>query len=521
MTEQLQKLQKGRESRSILIIDDDEALAQSLSRVLKPFFQNCVIANDGQEGLALFLDYLQRNNPFTIVMTDLELPKKGGLSLIKEIRSLEANQPIIILSAHDGAELMSEAIALEVQAYLLKPLSMPKLFATLEKIFYKTNPELEKVHIDPITGYKVVIDFESYLDALTTDTTIVMKIKINHLVNIYNLIGEEFTNKYLHELCSSLQNLCADLDATFYKISKDELAFVLQDVEIDFAKTLANDMSLVAKYFHLFENGIIINSTISVSITQGKSDFTVSNAQSVMKMIYNAIEKNEIIPYIQPAFELRSNKIEFFNSYIRIKENETIFEPKNFLHVAQNAHQLSIITRAMIKNSFALKHAIQPQDALLVIYLCDEDIYDMSLLQYTLFWAERYDIDPATIGFEIAACALSFEYKFSLISELKERGFKIMIRQVGIEKFDLYSFIDIKPHYIKLHPTLFSIASQDTHTMENLKKMIEIMHIIGTKIVATKIQEKQELNLAKSLEIDIIQGYELAHPHKVREDESR
>ncbi len=64
MTEQLQKLQKGRESRSILIIDDDEALAQSLSRVLKPFFQNCVIANDGQEGSRTLFGLFTKKQPF-------------------------------------------------------------------------------------------------------------------------------------------------------------------------------------------------------------------------------------------------------------------------------------------------------------------------------------------------------------------------------------------------------------------------------------------------------------------------
>lgn len=517
MIKQLQKLQKGRDSRSVLLVDDDKELALSLSKLLKPFFLNCVIAHDGKEALELFQEHLKKNNPFTLVITDLELPKKGGLSLIKEIRKAVLDEPIIILSAYDSAEFMAEAIALEVQAYLLKPLSMPKLFSTLQKIFDKVEDELQENQIDPVTGCYLIPDFDNFLSRHTSDTTILIKIKINHLLHIYNLVGEEYANKYLYELCNSLQNLCAENDAAFYKVAKDELVVVLQHSTLEFAKNLSNDMGLIAKYFHLFEDGIIVNSTVSITITQGKDYLSVANAQSIMKMLYNAVENNDIMTYIQPAFHLGTQSVEFYNSYVRIKEKGAIFEPRSFLNIAENTHQLSMITRAVVKNSFANKHLLQPSNALLIITLSDEDIYDKSLFQYILFWAERYEIDPTQIGFEVAALALSthLEEHFSLLDALKELGYKIIIAEVGLKGLDLYRLISVGPDYVKLHPQLLSMIEENLDAIKNVQKIIAIMHLIGTQVVGAKIEDTQKLTVAKSLNIDIIQGYALAHPYEV------
>jgi len=74
----IQRLKEGAETRSVLIIDDDPEIAESLSRILRVFFREYVIASDGEEALALFYERFKASNPFTLVVTDLELPKLGG-----------------------------------------------------------------------------------------------------------------------------------------------------------------------------------------------------------------------------------------------------------------------------------------------------------------------------------------------------------------------------------------------------------------------------------------------------------
>ena len=553
MSDLIKKLQVGSESRSILIIDDDIELAESFCRILKMFFKESVIATDGEEGLKLFKEYLERAKPFTMVLTDLRLPKKGGLTLIKEIRTLVPLEPVIIVSAYDDAEFMAEAISLDVQGYLLKPLAMPKLFEALEKVLLSSiNPTSSQINnIDPITQFPLLPTLESYLANSSSKERILMRLKVDHLMNVYTIIGKEYADEYLRELCIVLKNLQVNTENRFYRIATDELALILEDKELSYADNLAKNMALVAKYFHISENGIIINSTLSIGIAQGGNDLlkysrlaleklqmgegssisfytqsdqdknlNISNGRSMMKMIFEAVENNHIIPYIQPAYILETEKVEFFNSYARIFKDGNIFEPSSFINIAKNASQLSMITRAMIKNSFAIKDSLIPQNSIFIIQLSDEDLHDESLSPYILFWANRYNINPVMFGFEISSSAFSlyFYEKFSLIKWLKKAGYKIIVKEWGLSQSNLLAMVDIKPDYIKLHPDIIQLAMSSGGGLKKMKKVVEIIHNIGSKVVATFIENAKELEFVKTIGVDVLQGYKFGHP-KALEDE--
>ncbi|MBU0632363.1 EAL domain-containing protein [bacterium] len=547
MSNLIKRLQSGSEHRSVLIIEDDIELAESLGRILKMFFEDITIANDGVAALELFKEQQQKSKSFTLVVSDLELPKKGGLALIKEIRLLVPSQPVMIVSAHDEAEFLSEAIALDVQGYLLKPLSMPKLFENLEKILFKTNTEItaEEKDMDPITRLKTLPALESYLSSFATEKTILLRIKVNHLSNIYNLIGEEYADGYIRELIVLLNSLS---DAVFYRIGLDEFCLVLNDKELDYANNLAKDMVLLAKYFHISENGIIINSTLSIGLAQGATNLlkyskfalqgddnthpnsvvsytqndyernlSVANGREVMKMIYTAIEDNNIVPYIQPIVNIKTDRIELFNSYVRIFKEEKIYGPETFLTIAENAHQVSMITRSMIKNTFALKNRVIPDDAVLIVYLSEEDFYDESLLLYITFLTNRYKIDPSKIGFEIVHKTLSLisAKEFSLVEELKELGYKIILSRFGFDG-NLSLILELKPDYIKIDPQIVEFLQEEPEKIWLIEKIIEIIHSIGAKAIVTHISNDKSFELISSTDIDCVQGYNVGYPYKVK-----
>ena len=549
----IKRLRIGSELRSVLIVDDEVEIAESLGRILKMFFKNCVVAKDGEEGVELFKMAQERKDPFTMVITDLELPKKGGLALIKEIRTLEPHVPILILSAHDDAEFMSEAIALEVQGYLLKPIAMPKLLESLEKVFSKASqfcPQCDE--IDEVTGIPMLSKLEEYLQTHTTERTVLMRIRINHLANIYALMEkEEYADEFLKELYHIFKTLQSDEDAIFFRIAKDELILILQNTELLYAYNLAKDMALVAKYFQTSQDGIILNSTLSIGITQGKNNLlnnakialerskqegessvyifslkddvqiAAENKRLMAKMIYNAVENDQIIPYIHPAYNAHEERIEFYNSYMRIAMEGDVIKPATFLNIAKDAHQLSMLTRTMIKNSFALRYSLLPLDNILNIQLGVEDFYDDTLLAYILFWADRYQIDPLTIGFEFSSTLLSSYPKedLSLIKELQNHGYKIILKDWNNEYSNLLALVDVKPDYVKLAQDVIKMKSQDLKVVSQMQKVIQILHIVGTKVVASFVESQEELQFAKEIGVDVIQGYKMGYPYRIQIDE--
>jgi len=78
----------------ILIIEDDERMAELIRRGLEENGYNVTLATDGGEGLSIALE-----NHFDVVVTDILLPTKNGLELCKELKKANEKYPIIMLTA--------------------------------------------------------------------------------------------------------------------------------------------------------------------------------------------------------------------------------------------------------------------------------------------------------------------------------------------------------------------------------------------------------------------------------------
>lgn len=549
MSNIIQELQIGSERRSVLIIDDDPELAESLKRIVQMFFKECIIAPDGDAGLEIYRKRLKSINPITLVITDLELPKRGGLGVIKEIRALSKSQPILILSAHDDADFMSEAISLEVQGYLLKPLSMPKFFQHLEKILLDTSSTSPKtVHTDPVTQWKLLPELEEFLKSPIKEPIALLRIRVNYLSHIYDLVGAEYADEYVSELGRLLESLQMNSGGVFYRCDNDEFCLVLTNQNLEYARALANDMESIARYFHTSEKGIILNSTLSIGIAYGtenlldnsrlalenfihpdsagvmefiqsdeERDRTRIKGREVLKMIFHAIEHENIVPYVQPIVSALSGEIEIFNSFVRIRQEEKIYGPETFLNIAINTHQMTMITRSMIRNTLSLSTTIQPSNAILTICLSDEDLNDEALLAYIPFWTERYRLEPSKIAFELVGRAKEdfSNAPFPLIKELKSRGYKIILNRFGSGEFNLAYLFELKPDYIKIHPDLIKQLHTEPQVLLIIQKLVDIIHLVGAKAIATHLSTDSDIELLKSINIDYLQGYAVAAPYEV------
>ncbi len=111
---------------TILVVDDEKSIVDILEFNLNREGYQVLKAYDGEEGLRLF----NENNP-DLVLLDIMMPKKDGLQVCKEIRSL-SNTPIIMLTAK--AEEVDKVIGLEFGAddYVTKPFSVREVLARVK-----------------------------------------------------------------------------------------------------------------------------------------------------------------------------------------------------------------------------------------------------------------------------------------------------------------------------------------------------------------------------------------------------
>lgn len=120
-------------STRVLLVEDEDVARKTLSFYLNTIFDEVVVACDGEEGSATFKRNFEDNNPFDLVLTDLKMPNKDGISMIDDIRILVANQRFIIVSAHKNEDDLLKLINLRVLGYFVKPLNIDNMMEMLKK----------------------------------------------------------------------------------------------------------------------------------------------------------------------------------------------------------------------------------------------------------------------------------------------------------------------------------------------------------------------------------------------------
>lgn len=110
---------------TILIVEDDPSLNAALAATLKAAGFRPVPAHSAGEGLRWFAHY----NP-DLVLLDLGLPDRDGLTVIREIRA-KATTPIVVLSARNAEAVKVEALDLGADDYVAKPFGLDELMARI------------------------------------------------------------------------------------------------------------------------------------------------------------------------------------------------------------------------------------------------------------------------------------------------------------------------------------------------------------------------------------------------------
>lgn len=113
---------------TVLCVDDEEEFLEYLSSILKKYFLKVYSVASAKEAYTII-----EENPIDIVITDLYMPKTNGIDFIKKIRAERSDISVIFLTACFEKDFLHAAVPLGLDAYLIKPISLEKLFETLQR----------------------------------------------------------------------------------------------------------------------------------------------------------------------------------------------------------------------------------------------------------------------------------------------------------------------------------------------------------------------------------------------------
>ncbi len=115
---------------TILCVEDEDGIRKRLVNTLKYYFAEVYEASNAEEAYELYYEHKP-----SIIISDIEMPKKNGIELISDIRKDDLTTIVVMLTAYSSEEYLLSLINLNINHYILKPVTSENLLNGIIKAF--------------------------------------------------------------------------------------------------------------------------------------------------------------------------------------------------------------------------------------------------------------------------------------------------------------------------------------------------------------------------------------------------
>lgn len=233
----------------ILVVDDDPYVLESISLLLGKYGYKVAACGSAKDAIAKF-----KTGGIDVVLTDVRMPQVSGIELLEQIRALNTETPVILMTAYGELDVAIDAIKKGVFDFIIKPYKPEYLAYTVEKaIRYNGLVQMEK-------NYKRMLE----------DT---VKIKTQELADALSMV-KNMSKEVIHRLASAAEFKDTETGSHILRMGlySQKLAQLL-DMPADFVEviTVASLMHDVGKIgipdSVLLKPGILIKDEIKVMKT--------------------------------------------------------------------------------------------------------------------------------------------------------------------------------------------------------------------------------------------------------------
>jgi len=259
----------------ILLVEDEREVRTELTRFLQRFSHTVISAENGEEGLAFF-----RSHAPDIVISDIRMPKMNGIEMAKAIKKIAPEQPIVFTTAHGDNGYFIEAIEMQIDGYILKPVDLGLLKKKIQDINKKLKAEKER---KLYTG--ILDDIAQMQDSMLAvydekATPVFFNKKLLRFLGHATL--EDF-----RDACGSLGDLFEEKDGCFHPETHQSGVWVQEIQKVETDKRLVSLKSAKDNQSHLF----------LVSLSKQTQN---SNVIATFSEVTSIIEKNR--QYMHDAY---------------------------------------------------------------------------------------------------------------------------------------------------------------------------------------------------------------------------
>lgn len=139
MQAQLEKIIPTSQAMKLLYVEDNAKAREATLPLLANFFVDIETVYTGEDAYESY-----KTKAFDIIFTDISLSSLSGVELIEKIRKEDKDISIVVLTAYNDNDYLLQAIRLDVDGYIIKPLMLDQLLTTLHKVVRKQQLDKQK-----------------------------------------------------------------------------------------------------------------------------------------------------------------------------------------------------------------------------------------------------------------------------------------------------------------------------------------------------------------------------------------
>ncbi len=187
----IEEVIKYSQKLKLLYVEDNQEARESTLIVLEEFFDEIVVAVNGEDGYEKFVEYQETVD---IIITDINMPKLNGLEMTKKINDINKDIPILVLSAHNDSNFFIDSIKLGIEGYLLKPIEIEQFIDVLDIVIQKIKLKNNVIYSQQLLNqYKDTVD-ESAIVSKTNPSGIITYVN-KEFCNISGYTQDELIGK--------------------------------------------------------------------------------------------------------------------------------------------------------------------------------------------------------------------------------------------------------------------------------------------------------------------------------------
>lgn len=185
------------ETQKILVVDDEFSMRLALSESLESCGYTVETSGSGAEGLEKF-----RQHKFDVVITDMRMPKMGGMAVLQGVKHISAATPVIVITAYGTVNTAVQAMKEGAADFLMKPFSVDHLEAMVKKVVLQKSNGAEKESKQALTAgsscKKEIITRDPVMLDLLKLAKNISGSKSSALIQGESGTGKELVARYIH-----------------------------------------------------------------------------------------------------------------------------------------------------------------------------------------------------------------------------------------------------------------------------------------------------------------------------------